>query len=120
MPAPNITDQGDLLIVTLDDQTALNDSQADSYRKALYELVQERPNPKLLVDLNAIEFLSSSGIALLIGLKRRVDAANGQLALARVQPYVLDVFKVMKILTLFTITDTVESGLARLRSTSPA
>lgn len=120
MPAPNINDQGDLLIVALDDQTAINDSQADGYRKALYELVQDRPNIKLVIDLNTIEFLSSSGIALLIGLKRRVDSVKGQLVLARVQPYVLDVFKVMKILSLFTMSDSVESGSALLRSTPPA
>src|SRR4051794_11379491 len=83
--------QDDVLIVLHDDPTSVNDGQADVYRKSLYDTVQSHPPapPRVVVDLRPIDFLSSSGIALLIGLKRRVDSAKGKLVLANVQPYVL-------------------------------
>src|SRR5262249_8192397 len=71
--------ESDDLIVKFEAAGSLNDFRNNALRDALYELVQNRPDPMLAVDLQKVDFLSSSGVAILVGLKRRVDTRNGKI-----------------------------------------
>ena len=51
-----------------------------------------RASPRVAIDLGAIDYISSTGIALLIGTKRRVEARQGRLVLFGLQPEVLELF----------------------------
>jgi anti-sigma B factor antagonist len=119
MRPPTTSEEGGILVVTFDDPSGLNDGRADAFRQALYEVVQAQARPLVAADLGAIDYLSSSGVALLVGLKRRVDAHNGTLVLYHLQPYVYDVLRVTKLTQLFTIAPDRESAFALL-SPSPA
>ena len=70
-------------------------------------------------DLSPVDYLSSSGVALLVGLKRRVDSHEGKLVLYQLQPYVHDVLRVTKLTQLFDISPDRQSAFALL-SASPA
>jgi anti-sigma B factor antagonist len=108
-------EENGVLIVTLDNPVALNDFRSNTFREALYELVQSRNAPRVVVDLSAIDYLSSSGIAVLVGLKRRVELQNGKLVLCRVQPLVCDLLGVMRLNQYFTIAADENEALALLR-----
>jgi anti-sigma B factor antagonist len=101
----NLRDVGGVLIVVLDDPTAVNDGQSDQFRTTLYEKVEEINKPRVAVDLSLMDFLSSSGVALLVGLRRRVDALQGGLVLLRPHPYVQDLLRMMKLAPLFQFAD---------------
>ncbi len=116
MRPPRIREEAGVLIITLDDANALNDGQAVGVRQPLYQAVQAHPGSRVAVDLGGIDFLSSSGVALLIGLKRRVDLAEGHLVLFRLHTHVLDLFKVMRLVDLFTLADGEAEALDLLRS----
>lgn len=103
MPPPQMVEEGGILFITLDDADALNDGQAVGVRQPLYQAIQEREGPRVAVDLAGIDFLSSSGVALLIGMKRRVDLQIGRLVLFHIHPHVLDLFRVMRLVDLFVI-----------------
>ncbi len=103
MRPPQMSEDGGVLTITLDDPDALNDGQAVGVRQPLYQSIQERQSPRVAVDLAGVDFLSSSGIALLIGLKRRVDGQKGRLVLFHIHPHVLDLFRVMRLVDLFVI-----------------
>jgi anti-sigma B factor antagonist len=108
-------DEADVLVVTLDNPAELNDFRTDTFRDALYETVQHKDVPRLVLDLGAADYLSSSGVAILVGLKRRAEARNGKLVLARVQPIVQDLLRIMKLTPYFTIANNVEEGIAAAR-----
>jgi anti-sigma B factor antagonist len=108
-----------VLIVTLEESTGINDGQSDAYRQKIYEAVEDLPRPRVAIDLAPIDFLSSSGVAMLIGLRRRVAAAQGALVLFGLHPYVQDLLKVMKILPLFRVAVD-EPGALALLSPTPA
>ncbi len=103
MRPPQLSEEGGVLFITLDDPGALNDGQAVGVRQPLYQNILNRQGPRVAVDLAGIDFLSSSGVALLIGLKRRVDAQLGRLVLFHIHPHVLDLFRVMRLVDLFVI-----------------
>jgi anti-anti-sigma factor len=93
------------MLIVLDDSAALNEGQAAGIRQTLYPLLATTSDLRVAIDLSAIDYISSTGIALLIGTKRRVEAAQGKLALFGFQPEVLDLFVSMKLVNLFEIVD---------------
>lgn len=114
MPAPNIRDQDGVLILTLDDLATVNDGQALAPRQAIYQAATQADVPRVAIDLTAIDFLSSSGVAMLIGLKRRVEGKAGRMVLFGIHPYVMDLFQVMKLVELFQIAPAAEEAVALL------
>ncbi|WP_435010621.1 STAS domain-containing protein [Tundrisphaera lichenicola] len=116
MRPPLVHEEGDVLLISLDDPIAVNEGQAHGLRKLLYEPIESRDSPKVAIDLGGIDYLSSTGIALVIGLKRRVEAREGRLVLFQLRPEILDLFSVMKLTTLFTILPDQEQALDLLRS----
>lgn len=107
--------ESETLIVKFEASAGLNDFRNNALRDALYELVQNRAEPALAVDLQQVDYLSSSGVAILVGLKRRVDTRNGKIVLFHVQPVVRDLLAVMKLDRYFAIADNEAQALASLR-----
>jgi anti-sigma B factor antagonist len=105
----------DGLVIKLDNPVALNDFRSNTFREELYECVQSQADPRIIVDLAGIDYLSSSGVAILVGLKRRIDLQQGKLVLCRVQPLVCDLLKVMRLNQYFTFADDEAEALALLR-----
>jgi len=103
MPPLPIEDKGGVLVVKVGD-AALNEFNGAGLRQALYAAMAARTSPRVAIDLSGIDYVSSTGIALLIGTKRRVDAAQGQLVLFGLHPEILDLFSSMKLTILFEIT----------------
>lgn len=107
--------ESDATIVRFEAAGSLNDFRNNALRDALYELVQNQPAPVLAVDLQKVDYLSSSGVAILVGLKRRVDSRQGKIVLFHVQPVVRDLLAVMKLDRFFTVADDESEALASLR-----
>ncbi len=116
MSPPLIREEGDILLITLDDPASMNEGQAYGLRQVIYGAVESRPAPKVAIDLAAIDYISSTGIALLIGLKRRVEARQGRLALFHLHGDVHELFGVMKLDNLFTIVGDQEQAIEFLRA----
>ena len=85
----NTREESDALIITFDSAAGLNDFRNNALRDALYDLVQSRQEPRVALDLLKIDYLSSSGVAILIGLKRRIETRQGKIVLFHVHPIVL-------------------------------
>jgi anti-sigma B factor antagonist len=110
----------DGLVITLDSPVPLNDFRSITFRESLYDLVLSHPDPRVIVDLSAIDYLSSSGVAILVGLKRRIDQKNGKLVLCRVQPLVCDLLRVMRLNQYFTFANDEEEAHTLLRPVASA
>src|ERR1700677_5346191 len=84
-------------VVTFESAGGLNDFRNSTLREGLYELVANLNDPMLAVDLGNVDYLSSSGVAILVGLKRRVETKGGKIVIFHVQPIVRDLLSVMKL-----------------------
>ncbi len=96
-------DEGDVVVVSLDDPEMLNDGRSTEYRVALYQLVEAMPDPKVAVDLGMVDYLSSSGVAALVGLKKRIDARRGGLILFGIHPHVSEILRITRLDRIFRI-----------------
>lgn len=108
----------DALIIEFDNAAGLNDFRNNALRDSLYELVQNCPDPRVALNLEKVDYLSSSGVAILVGLKRRIETRNGKIALFQVQPIVADLLKVMKLDRYFSMFDDEPAATASLRPVS--
>ena len=114
----NTREESDALIIDFESAAGLNSFHNNALRDSLYELVQGRQEPRVALDLLNVDYLSSSGVAILVGLKRRVETRSGKLVLYNVQPIVTDLLKVMKLDRYFLISEDEHSALASLRPVS--
>jgi anti-sigma B factor antagonist len=105
----------DVLVVTFETAAGLNDFRNNALRDSLYELVAAHSSPRFAVDLAKVDYLSSSGVAILVGLKRRVETKGGQMVIYHLQPIVHDLLAIMKLDQFFTITDDEANAVASLR-----
>lgn len=103
------------LVVRLDNPERFNDFRSDDYRESLFQSVLSKDEPLVALDLSPVDYLSSTGIAILIGLKRRVEAKRGKLVLCRIQPLIHDLLRGMKLHTYFSIVEGEQEALALLR-----
>jgi anti-sigma B factor antagonist len=111
----NTRPESDSLVVTFETASSLNDFRNNALRDSLYELVQNHSEPRFAVDLTKVDYLSSSGVAILVGLKRRVETKHGKIVLFHVQPIVKDLLTVMKLDRFFVITENEQQALDSLR-----
>ena len=106
----------DVLVVTFESAAGLNDFR-NNPRSAMHSMSssQTQPIPRFAVDLAKVDYLSSSGVAILVGLKRRVETKGGKIVIFHLQPIVRDLLAVMKLDRFFTISDDEAKAIASLR-----
>jgi anti-sigma B factor antagonist len=108
--------ESDVVFITFESAAVLNDFRNNPLRDSLYELVQSQAQPRFAANLSNVDYLSSSGISILVGLKRRVEAHGGSIVLYDLQPVVSDLLAVTKLDRFFTIVADEQSALDSFRS----
>ena len=77
----------------------------------LYDLVENEGHRRLLLDFRNVHFLSSNALAILISLKRKVEAAGGRLRLCRLEPDLLDLLRITNLDRIFETSESREDAL---------
>lgn len=114
-----IEKKGDVVVMRLGDVATLNEGQATGLRQQIYTELSKSESPRVAIDLSLVDYLSSTGIAVLIGTMRRVEAAQGRLVLFSLRQEILDVFGIMKLVNLFEIADDESQAVQLLSSPRP-
>lgn len=79
-------------------------------REQLHSLVAEGQN-RIVVNLDGVGFLDSTGLGVLVGALKRVRAHGGSLGLVCNQPQILKVFEVTRLTRVFDLYETVEQAI---------
>lgn len=106
---------GDVTVVRVPGPN-LDISNAGEFRAAMSTILQDAT--KVVLDLDAVEFLDSSGLGTFISCLRQLNAAGGDLKLARMRKPVSDLFKLVRMHRVFDISDTPEQAAAVFQSAS--
>lgn len=80
-------------------------------REQLHSLVAQGDN-RIVVDLDAVDFLDSTGLGVLVGALKRVRSSGGDLQLICTQPRIRKVFEVTGLTKVFSIHDTLDEAVA--------
>ncbi|RZS79395.1 anti-sigma B factor antagonist [Motilibacter rhizosphaerae] len=84
---------------------------APRLREQLVDLVAEGKY-HLVVDMEKVDFLDSTGLGVLVGGLKRVRAHDGSLRLVCTQERILKIFRITGLTKVFPIHDSVEDALA--------
>jgi anti-sigma B factor antagonist len=82
---------------------------APKLREKLIELVSEG-SYDVVVNLEGVDFLDSTGLGVLVGALKRVKAHDGSLSLVCTQDKILKIFKITGLTKVFPIHETVEAA----------
>src|ERR1700740_760417 len=86
-------------------------STAPKLREKLISLV-EAGSYQLIVDMEGVEFLDSTGLGVLVGGLKRVRAHDGGIDLVSTQGRILRIFRITGLNRVFSIFDTVAEAMA--------
>jgi len=84
---------------------------APKLREKLVELASQGAQ-NVVIDLEGVEFLDSTGLGVLIGGMKRLRGLDGDLTLVCTQPRILKVFEITGLNRAFTIHETVDAAVA--------
>jgi anti-sigma B factor antagonist len=84
---------------------------APRLRETLVSLV-DAGNYRLIVDMEGVEFLDSTGLGVLVGGLKRVRAHDGRIDLVCTQGRILRIFRITGLNKVFSIFDSVDDALA--------
>jgi anti-sigma B factor antagonist len=74
-----------------------------------------RADCKLLVDMSAVDYMSSAGLRMLLSMHRQASSSKGQLVLVGLSEDIEDTMSATGFLNFFKTLDTVAAGLAILK-----
>jgi anti-anti-sigma factor len=88
----------------------LDGDSAGTADKAIQDILAG-DNCSLLFDLSALEYLSSSGVRVLLNTTRALDQKQGKMVLCALNIFVKEIFEERD----FPVVDSVHTGLQRLK-----
>ena len=98
-------------IEVIDVAGTIDISTAPRLRELLIDLVST-DNYQLIVNMDQVEFLDSTGLGVLVGGLKRVRAHDGSLDLVCTQERILKIFRITGLTKVFGIHETVDQAIA--------
>lgn len=77
-----------------------------------YEIDDHKP-PKFVMDLNSVRYIDSTGLGILIGIKRRCSEKGGELLLVFDSERITNLFNITGLHNVFTILATVDEAAGK-------
>ena len=102
----------EIRIVEFTNNRILDEANIADIGSTLGALIEEGDNPRLLLDFNNVDHLSSAALGMLINANNKVRERSGQLRLTNIKPQILEVFVITKLNKLFRIFPSRAEALA--------
>ena len=99
--------QEDILIIKADGD--LNAETADEFVESIGKLVDAGLH-SIIIDCSGLDFISSSGLGMLVRLHKRMDEKIGDVKIASVKSLIVNVLRMTRLNKVFSIYPDVESA----------
>jgi anti-anti-sigma factor len=103
--------KGENMIITI--KGRLDAASAPVADTAIKKIMEEDCR-RVLFNLDDLEYLSSGGLRVILGVAKEIKRNEGKLVLFSLNQFVKEIFEVSGFESLIPIEDTVESGIKRL------
>ena len=113
----HITEHKDVKIVSFIENKILDEANITEIGAALTSLVEARQRPKIVLDFQNVDHLSSAALGMLINVNQKIKVQSGELRLVNIKPQIIEVFMITRLNKLFKIYPNREDAL---ESFSPA
>ena len=102
-----VEERGDVAVLAVSGEVDV--ATVPRLREQLHGLVASG-TPRIVVDLDAVDFLDSTGLGVLVGGLKRVRAHEGSLRLVCTQERILKIFKITGLTKVFPIHSSVDEA----------
>lgn len=106
-----VVDRDGVACIAFVDRNILDEANIQRIGEEISQIIDEQPQPKILLNFENVDHLSSAALGTLITINNKVQNKDGQLRLAAIDPQIYDVFVITKLNKLFKICKTVEEAL---------
>ena len=111
-----IENEDSVPVITLLTPELRADSVISRLEQVLEDFIQRSGSKYLVLDMTSVHFLSSSGLRILILLRKRLKELGGRFTMCCVHPYVADVFKTTRLFApKFDYYDDIAGAIAALK-----
>ena len=101
---------GDVIEVKFNNIKKINVVVCEELKPKLQKLM-EKPNAKIMINMEGIHFLDSSGFATFLSVSKLATKNNGQIIFCNMHQSALELFEVLQLHTVFTIVKTPEQAV---------
>ncbi len=108
----NIADHKDVKIVSFVENKILDEANISDIGQAIGSLIDAKHQPKILLDFENVDHLSSAALGMLINANQKIKLQSGELRLVNIKPQIYEVFVITKLNKLFKILPNRADGLA--------
>lgn len=108
----SISQRNDICVISVHD-SRLDSTKAPGFKTELLRIIGTGVK-KVLVDMESVQSIDSSGLGILTFGRRQMDETGGKIALCCLQEKVLTLFKIAKLDRVFAIFDTQKEGLKKM------
>ncbi len=106
----NNTIKNGILVVYLEGR--LDVSVANEVEEGLSELIDSGDHRKVVLNMDGIDYMSSSGFRACISTLRKLNAKEGALKMCNIKPAVKRIFDVIELTSLFDIYSSEEEAIS--------
>lgn len=99
-----------VLVATFPDQDRFNALIAEPVKATLMGYY-EKPNTKMVIDLEGIKFIDSSGFSVFLNLMKAANNNYGEIKICNANPEVKSLFEVLQLHNIFEIYNSLEECL---------
>ena len=110
-----IEQDGEVTKVGFLDRNILEEASIQQIGDEIGALILASPNPKIMLNFENVEHLSSAALGTLITINNNVKKQGGQLRLCNIDSQIYEVFVITKLNKLFVIHDDVAAALASFK-----
>lgn len=96
-PRLQVVRDGDVTVVRFTSATSLNEYTSDRVGQELSSLTLDRADQVVTLDLNNIEYLTSTILGHLVSLNKRLRTGGGRLSVKNAKPAIVEVFRVTQL-----------------------
>lgn len=108
----NKKQMGKVLVLEIE---GVMDAEHSSQIKKFFSQVQEEGEKNIVLDLNKVSFIDSTGLGILISLMRHLNEQEGRLRLSGLQDEVKSIFEITRLFRVFEIFQSVEQAIQEIQ-----
>jgi len=106
-----VKQDGKITQVDFLDRNILDEASIQQIGDQISELIEQSDKPRLLINFEHVEHLSSAALGTLITINNKIRLKGGQLRLTNIDPQILEVFEITRLDQLFQIHNDIDAAV---------
>jgi len=95
-----ITESNNFAIVSVEGRIDI--TNAIEFEKKMIEIIEEG-HSRIILDCSELQYISSSGLRVLLAVRKKISSLNGMFRLCTLQPLLIEIFNISGFSSIFSV-----------------